>query len=376
MQLIANGTQVASLPAPAAPTGTPGWINNAPPGAGVTPTGIDPDVNNALIAEVANLVEGPGITLAPGTFTQALAAVKRLAGANITTVSAAGTTTLTADNAGLVLVNATAGSIAIDLPAVASANGVPFGMTFVRTDATGNTVTFVANGSDTFLSIAWGAIAAPALFQGAPVELLGDGALHWLEMPPLARGSQLFLSASTFTVPSGITLLWLSGTASGAGGGGAYSASSIVNAGGGGSSGESVFRSSLVVTPGQTFPVSMGAAGTGGAGSTSGGVSSGTGGNGGALSFGGALTLSGGRGGGNSGSSNPGGGGASVGTGSVAGGQGAGVDITSATTMPGGRGGPSAFGSYGAGGDGGLGTNGPAAAAGSPGGPPMLLVEW
>jgi hypothetical protein len=325
---------------------------------------------------VAGFIEGAGIVPAAGTLNQAAQGARRMAGANFTSITTAGTTTLTADNAGLVTVNATAGNVTIDLPAVNSANGVPFGFLFVRTDSTTNTVTFAAAGADTFASVAWQTIAAPSLLPGAPVDLRGDGVSHWLEMPPRVRGSQLFLAAGTYTVPSGVTAVYLSGTAPGGGGAGAYSSTNIQNAGAGGSSGMSVFRERVTVTPGQAIAVSLGSPGSGGAASTTQNVNSGSGGNGGTLSFGSLLTLTGGQGGGNSGASNPGAGGASVGIGSVVGSAGSGIDLAAACTMAGGAGGSSVFGSYGVGGNGGLATQAPAAAPGLAGGVAMLLVEW
>jgi len=86
MQLIANGTQVASVPTPATAIGTPGYGSNTPPGPGVTPTIWDADVANALIAEVANVVTASGQTLTPGTFTQLLQAIRTVASGRILNV--------------------------------------------------------------------------------------------------------------------------------------------------------------------------------------------------------------------------------------------------------------------------------------------------
>jgi len=135
---------------------------------------------------VGGLIEGTGQVANAAVLDQGLLGVKRLAGGNTTTVSTAGTTALTADNAGVVLVSAAAGNVVLDLPAVAAAtpagsmNPVPLRFLFVRTDATANTVTLAAAGTDTFLNASYAAASAPAVALGTPVELTGDGAGHWL----------------------------------------------------------------------------------------------------------------------------------------------------------------------------------------------------
>ena len=98
MQLIQNGTQVTSLPAPATAVGTPGYGNNTPPGPDVTPTVWDADVANAVVAEIANAVTASGQTLTPGTFTQLEQAIKSLPSGrllNIQTFTTAGVFTYT-----------------------------------------------------------------------------------------------------------------------------------------------------------------------------------------------------------------------------------------------------------------------------------------
>lgn len=77
MHLIDNGTQVGSLPAPRAAVGTPGYAFNGDPGTGV-PTIFDPDMGNTLIAELAGLVTGAGLTLDRTNRAQVLAAINAL----------------------------------------------------------------------------------------------------------------------------------------------------------------------------------------------------------------------------------------------------------------------------------------------------------
>ena len=100
---------------------------------------------------------------------------------------------------------------------------------------------------------------------------------------------------STFTVPEGVTRVWVSGVGGGAGGGGGSSYNST-SYGGGGGAGAFGFRIPFTVKPNQEITVTVGGGGVGGA---AGGVGlvGGTGGNGGASSFGNLLTLGGGNGG-------------------------------------------------------------------------------
>lgn len=101
------------------------------------------------------------------------------------------------------------------------------------------------------------------------------------------NGIQRFTSSGSFTVPLGITKIYVSGC--GAGGGGGYSgatSSSVSGGGGGGGAGQSIVRSVFTVTPGQVIAITIGAGG-------------GSGGNGGDTVVGSLVTLFGGSAGGN-----------------------------------------------------------------------------
>lgn len=131
---------------------------------------------------------------------------------------------------------------------------------------------------------------------------------HAASVEQLNNRKQIFTSSGSFTVPNGITTMYLSGCAAGGGGGaggpGSIGASGAWAAGGGGGgAGQPFQRVAFSVTVGGTISVAIGAAGTGGLASgnnpgnngTSGGntVIGGSGFNGGT-----ALTLIGGGGGG------------------------------------------------------------------------------
>ncbi|PVX61225.1 gp53-like domain-containing protein [Paraburkholderia unamae] len=95
-------------------------------------------------------------------------------GANVETVTS--TTTLTAANAGLVVVNAASGNITITMPAVASENSVTLPFIFVRVDTSSNSVTLQRAGSDNF----WpGVTSTYALLTNTVTPFLGNGVSAW-----------------------------------------------------------------------------------------------------------------------------------------------------------------------------------------------------
>ncbi|MBT2869544.1 hypothetical protein JQK19_20155 [Chromobacterium violaceum] len=78
-----------------------------------------------------------------------------------------------------------------------------------------------------------------------------------------------FTSNGQFTVPDGVTRIYVSGCGGGGGGGGSSSGnSSWMASGGGGGAGASVLRQDYAVKPGQTLNIIIGGAGSGGIGGT------------------------------------------------------------------------------------------------------------
>lgn len=75
-----------------------------------------------------------------------------------------------------------------------------------------------------------------------------------------------YTASGSFTVPVGVTQIYVSGCAAGGGGGSslATNASSFVTGGSGGGAGQSALRVPITVTPGQVIPVTIGVGGTGG----------------------------------------------------------------------------------------------------------------
>ncbi|XLV72547.1 glycine-rich domain-containing protein [Ralstonia syzygii subsp. celebesensis] len=112
----------------------------------------------------------------------------------------------------------------------------------------------------------------------------------------IQRGVQQFTANGSFTVPAGVTKLWVSLV--GGGGGGAGSINGAAYTAGGGGSGGVQYRVPVTVTPGQVVAVTIGSGGAGGIGSGSGGTyANSNGASGGASTFGALLTASGGAGG-------------------------------------------------------------------------------
>ncbi|MDO8492131.1 MAG: hypothetical protein Q7S34_00630 [bacterium] len=197
------------------------------------------------------------------------------------------------------------------------------------------------------------------------------------------HGKQKFTSSGSFTVPTGVTTVWVSMSGGGGGGGGNYA----FYAGGGGGGADAVLAQQLTVTSNATYGVTVGNGGAGGLAR-----SGAPGGTGGSSNFGGLLAVAGGVGGvGGSSGGEAGGSGGSRGTDPFL----ANYDhtILNPAFYSGGNGGGSIFGAGGAagtyatagssgsgyGGGGGGAGSGQASVPnidGAPGAPGFVLVEW
>lgn len=143
----------------------------------IYPTYLNAKWFNAIQEELMTVIEGAGVAPDGVVRTQVLKAIKRLMGGNVTTVNAANSPlALTADNAGLVILDATAGNISATLPEVDAVAGVPLRFNFVRMDATGNTATVNRASTDTFVG---GATSFTVVGQGAARSIEGDSATKW-----------------------------------------------------------------------------------------------------------------------------------------------------------------------------------------------------
>lgn len=146
---------------------------------------------------------------------------------------------------------------------------------------------------------------------------------------------EVFISSGTFTVPDGVTVVYITGCGAGAGGGGGNSGS---DGGGGGGAAAQVIRFPITVTPAAGLTVTINAGGAGGGSNT-------TGSNGGSSVFD-SLTLNGGSPGigGTTGTGGTGGGGLDAGGTGIQGGTGANGN----SSKIGGAGGSTTFGIGGA----------------------------
>ena len=192
MYRVSNGTQAASLPTPAAVSGTPGFFTPGIPGT--TPaTIVDQDWANMVQEELYALVVAGGMTPDKTNNAQVLASLRALfaAASTVSTKSAAYTIT-TSDNGALIV----AGAYAMTLP---SAPATAFRVT-ILSSATGTTI--LPNGNT--VNLASGAtsstISLPA--AGDFVTLAWDGSV-WR----VVGGSQLMLGLrsqfpSTLTGPT------------------------------------------------------------------------------------------------------------------------------------------------------------------------------
>lgn len=137
-----------------------------------------------------------------------------------------------------------------------------------------------------------------ALTSGQTQTLVGDGTNITVEQLPV-RVARLTASGS-FTVPAGVTTLYLTGCAGGGGGGGGASSSnnsSASTSGGSGGAGQAAIKTPVTVTPGQVISYTIASGGAGGSGGAT-GINGNSGSSGGSTIFGSLLTLSGGSAGG------------------------------------------------------------------------------
>lgn len=183
------------------------------------------------------------------------------------------------------------------------------------------------------------------------------------------RGIATFTASGSWTCPEGVTTVYID--ACGGGGGGAYSSPGATGGGGGGGA-AAVIGTSISVTPGVTYTVTIGGPGAAGTPSSVNGVA------GGATSFGSLLVLNGGGGGLSSAGAGVGGGtGGNAGTaGALNGGVSFGGSGGGCVLGNGGAGGSGAMfgtipGQYGGGGGGGA--NGGSGARGAYG---ILKLRW
>jgi hypothetical protein len=191
MQRVNRSSAVVTLPAAPA-GGTPGYFTGGNPGAGQPATVPGYEWFNGVQEELLAVILRGGITASNADLAQVRKSLDRLFGGGVATYSA--NATLTADDAGLVLVNAGSGAVTLTLPAAAAVNGRPLRLLLVRSDATTNTVTIQRAGSD----LIDGAVSL-LLPTRARMMLVSDGvsSWFWLDDAGLPVGAVFYIAATT-----------------------------------------------------------------------------------------------------------------------------------------------------------------------------------
>ncbi|GAB7527902.1 hypothetical protein PS3A_03080 [Pseudomonas sp. 3A(2025)] len=134
----------------------------------------------------------------------------------------------------------------------------------------------------------------------APAKGTQDQVLKAIKKIRLITAFKRFTSTGSFTVPEGVSTIYVSGCAGGGGGAGGLANETegmAPGCSGGGGAGEAVIDQPFVVTAGQIIQVTIGMAGQGGAAGAPNARQPTPGSNGGSTGFGALLTLRGGTGG-------------------------------------------------------------------------------
>ena len=175
MQRVSRASAVPSLPSPPA-GGTPGFFTGGNPGLGQAATVPGYEWFNAVQEELLAVILRGGITASGADLAQMRKSLDRLFGGGLATFSA--NTTLTVDDAGLVLVNASGGARTITLPAANALGGRPILFRVIKSDSTANAVTIQRAGTDTIE----GATSLTLPTQWASVTLISDGSGAWVAL--------------------------------------------------------------------------------------------------------------------------------------------------------------------------------------------------
>lgn len=174
MQRVTRSSAVAAMPAPPASPGAPGWFTQGDPGGGIPATVPGYEWFNGVQEELVALVLRGGLALDAADQAQIRKSLDRLFGGGLRGTAAS--ITLTPDDAGLLLVDASGGARTITLPAAAAANGRPILFRLARTDSSANAVTIQRAGADTIE----GGASVTLTGQWASVTIVSDGVSRWV----------------------------------------------------------------------------------------------------------------------------------------------------------------------------------------------------
>jgi len=178
MQRVTRSSAVATMPAPPVSPSAPGFFTGGNPGGGTPATTPGFEWFNSVQEELIGLILRGGITASNADLAQVRKSLDRLFGGGLGSFSA--NTTLSVDDAGLVLVNAASGARTITLPAANALGGRPIRYQIEKTDSTANTVTVQRAGADTIE----GATSVVLSGQWASVTLVSDGVGAWVALRP------------------------------------------------------------------------------------------------------------------------------------------------------------------------------------------------
>lgn len=183
MQRVTRSTAAAALPAAPSSPGTPGYFTGGDPVAAIPATVPGYEWFNGVQEELAALILRSGLTLDASVLDQVRRSLDRLYGGAMSSLSA--NTTLTADSAGLVRVDASGGARTITLPAASAANGRPIALRIVKTDSSANAVTVQRAGTNTIE----GATSIALTTQWSSAWLVSDGVSSWVHQDGLAAST-------------------------------------------------------------------------------------------------------------------------------------------------------------------------------------------
>ena len=191
MQRVTRSTNAASLPAIPGSPSTPGYFTEGNPSTSTPATIPGYEWFNAIQEELIATIAAGLVTPNANTLNQTIQSLKRLFGGNIRTVTTS--TVLAADDAGLVLVNATAASVVVTLPQ-ASTCPATSRIWVARTDSAGShTVTVQPHAGDTI-------VGAVPIDVGESAQMICDGTSTWrvLSVPAASSpGIGLYLGTAT-----------------------------------------------------------------------------------------------------------------------------------------------------------------------------------
>jgi hypothetical protein len=134
------------MPAAPASPAAPGFFTGGNPALGQQATVPGYEWFNGVQEELVGLLARAGVTPSQADLTQLRQSLDRLFGGGLASYSA--NTTLTVDDAGLVLVDASGGARTIILPAASAMNARPIPIRVVKIDSSANAVTIQRTGTD------------------------------------------------------------------------------------------------------------------------------------------------------------------------------------------------------------------------------------